>query len=408
MKEIVACLRRQTGTVIRDLDRDLGIILVSIHRHVLSTGFESISAHIEENTIKLVAIGLDGEIGRDFIAKSSVHAVCRVGHRLSDIIDERGDDKALTDERRRRIAGEVERTRAQRYRAVDRREQCGSDATDLGRGAVGKSVGDQTRGRQDAAQIMVDLGHRGPESGEPGPLPQGLTDGALHHRELVFGDADLIGPTAGDDVAAGILGVRAECRHRRGDPAHRPDEQPLQADIDERRRDQRDEDRELQDADAETPHLVAHRLFVKQHLDRRVRVLGRLIEDAQNAILRTKQRDEGIADGGHETDIAQVECGIDLWRHLAVDHQRYVVALVQYDPERSDMGKELIGERLAHHIVRRRLEREDREMAGGDLAFEISDAETPDRRREDHHLAEHHEENREDEEARREAAQYRR
>ncbi len=117
------------------------------HRHVLRTGFKGVPADIEENAIKLVAIGLDGEIGWHVIAQSSIRPMRRVGDSLRDVIDERGDGEALADERRRRIAGKIERARAQRYRAVDRREQCGRDATNLGRGTVGKSVGDQTRGR---------------------------------------------------------------------------------------------------------------------------------------------------------------------------------------------------------------------------------------------------------------------
>ena len=64
--------------------------------------------------------------------------------------------------------------------------------------------------------------------------------------------------------------------------------------------------------------------------------------------------------------------------------------------------------RVADHVVRRRLEGEDREVTGCDLALEIGYPEAPYRRREDHDLAEHHEEDRENEEARRKAAQNRR
>ena len=53
-------------------------------------------------------------------------------------------------------------------------------------------VGDQPRRRQDVAQIVVDLGHRGAERGEPGALPERLAHGLLHRRQLALGDADLV------------------------------------------------------------------------------------------------------------------------------------------------------------------------------------------------------------------------
>jgi hypothetical protein len=96
---------------------------------------------------------------------------------------------------------------------------------------------------------------------------------------------------------------------------------------------------------------------------------------------------------------------VDARRPVLVDHQGRVVRLVERDAARADMAQELAREVLRHHVVRRCLEREHGEMAGGDLVVEPGKAVARDRRREDQHLAQHDERNRKEQQARREAAE---
>ena len=73
----------------------------------------------------------------------------------------------------------------------------GVSAPHLGRGAAGKPVGHQPRGRQDVAQIVIDLGDGGAERGEPLLLAQGLAHRLLHRRQLALGQADLVARGSG-------------------------------------------------------------------------------------------------------------------------------------------------------------------------------------------------------------------
>jgi hypothetical protein len=85
---------------------------------------------------------------------------------------------------------------------------------------------------------VIDLGDRGAQRRQPRALPERLAYRLLQHRQLALGDADLVLPAACRDHPRGILRVLAKIHHVRGDPPHRPYQQPLQAEIDERRGDQ--------------------------------------------------------------------------------------------------------------------------------------------------------------------------
>ena len=74
-----------------------------------------------------------------------------------------------------------------------------------------------------------------------------------------------------------------------------------------------------------------------------------------------------------------------------------MLRLVHDDAVRADMGEEPVGQVLAHHVVGRRLEREDGEMRRVDALLETGQAEARQRRQEDQHLARHHEGDGEDE-----------
>ena len=97
-----------------------------------------------------------------------------------------------------------------------------------GSGRFARRSENKLRRGQQVAQIMIDLGHREAERGEPVLLMQHRGELGLHGRELALGDADLVGAAGRHDDAVGVFRIGAERHHVAGDPAHRPHEQVMQ------------------------------------------------------------------------------------------------------------------------------------------------------------------------------------
>ncbi len=76
-----------------------------------------------------------------------------------------------------------------------------------------------------------------------------------------------------------------------------------------------------------------------------------------------------------------------------IDHQGRVL-LVDGDAMGTDIGEEVIGEGRADHVVRGRLEGEDRQPGGVDPVLEIGEPVPRHRGHEDQHFRQHHEEDR--------------
>jgi len=87
---------------------------------------------------------------------------------------------------------------------------------------------------------------------------------------------------------------------------------------------------------------------------------------------------------------AQIVGRVDRRRAAGVEHQGHV-RFVDDNAIGADMGEQLRGEVRAHHVVGRRLEREDRETGRIDTRGEPGESVARQRRQEDQHLARHHE-----------------
>ena len=61
-----------------------------------------------------------------------------------------------------------------------------------GIGDFGEPVGEQLRRSEQVAQVVIDLGHREPEPGEPALLMQHRGELGLHGGEFALGGADLV------------------------------------------------------------------------------------------------------------------------------------------------------------------------------------------------------------------------
>ncbi len=110
--------------------------------------------------------------------------------------------------------------------AVDGAQQRRREALDDRIVDIGQPVGDQLRGRQDVAHVVVDLRHCEAEIGEVLLLLQGLLQLLLHRRQMLAGDRKLVMlpapvPARGRDQT----GSAAEILHVGRHPPDRRDHQ---------------------------------------------------------------------------------------------------------------------------------------------------------------------------------------
>ena len=169
-----------------------------------------------------------------------------------------------------------QRRLAERDGALQRAHQFWRKALHPGIGHAGELVGQQLRGRQQVAQIVIDLGDRKAKRCEPALLMQHRHQIALHVAEFALGDADLVAALARHDDMRRAFGVFVEADEIRGQPPHRPHEQIMQRQIDQRRGEDRDRQRDQQQVAGKPVHRLAQRLFVDHDLDE-LRAAGRRV-----------------------------------------------------------------------------------------------------------------------------------
>ena len=167
-----------------------------------------------------------------------------------------------------------QRRLAERDGALQRAHQLRRKALHPRIGHAGELVRQQLRGRQQIAQIVVDLGDREAERGEPALLMQHRHQVALHVGQFALGDADLVAALARHDDPRRAFRVFVEADQARGQPPHRPHEQIMQRQIDQRRGQHRDRQRDQQQIAREAVHRLAQRQLVDHDLDE-LRAAGR-------------------------------------------------------------------------------------------------------------------------------------
>ena len=104
-------------------------------------------------------------------------------------------------------------------------------------GDARQPIGEQLRRGEQVAQIVVDLGDRKAEGGQPVLLRQHRSQIELHRCQLALGGADLVLPPRRHDDARRTLGRLMERRHVGGEPPQRPHEHVVQRKENQRRRD---------------------------------------------------------------------------------------------------------------------------------------------------------------------------
>ncbi len=118
-----------------------------------------------------------------------------------------------------------QRRLAERDGALQRAHQLRREALHPRIGHAGELVRQQLRGRQQVAQIVVDLRDRKAKRGEPALLMQHRHQIALHVGQFALGDADLVAALARHDDPRRAFGILVKADQARGQPPHRPHEQ---------------------------------------------------------------------------------------------------------------------------------------------------------------------------------------
>jgi len=109
----------------------------------MRAGLDRIASQVQQHPVDLVAVGLEGELGRrvEFDRRSVV------GQRQAglDLVEQRPQLEPARREWRRALARKIEGLAAQRDGAVDRIDEARRHPTHLGRGAGGEAVGHEAR-----------------------------------------------------------------------------------------------------------------------------------------------------------------------------------------------------------------------------------------------------------------------
>ena len=108
--------------------------------------------------------------------------------------------------------------------ALQRAHQLWRKALHARIGHAGELVRQQLRGRQQIAQVVVDLGDGKPECCEPALLMQHRDEVALHVTQFARRNADLVAALARHDDARWIFRVFVEADQIGSETPHRPDE----------------------------------------------------------------------------------------------------------------------------------------------------------------------------------------
>ena len=220
---------------------------------------------------------------------------------------------------------------------------------------------------------------------------------ALHGGELALGDADFVGARRRRNDAVGIFRIGAERHHVAGDAAHRAHEHVMQRQIDQRRGDHGNHQRQQKNIHRIAQHGAAQRPLVHDQFD--IFAAHRRRADHPHHIGAGIEHDlEGIDDGIDRGGAAHVVGVVDGGRHVVDGQHAAALAHLHGDGAGADRVEDLLGEAVGHHAVRRGFEHQRRGIAGCEAVLEPGDAEIGHRRHIDQHFRDHHEQDREDEE----------
>ena len=275
---------------------------IGVHR------LNRIAAEIDQDTEELVGIGVDFETGRHLVLPGD-HRILDDAEGVGNVVDQPAEGDQAAGGRRLAGAAIGERRLAIGDGAVERADELGREALHVGVGQAAEAVGEELGRGQHVPEIVIDLGDGEAEIGEMTLFAERPLQVALHGGQTLLGDADLVAAAARHDDAGGILRRLRKGDDVRGQAAHRPDQQPVDGEIEKAGGDDRDERRQPDDVDRIGEHGVAQRPVADDELEHGAR--ARIADDAQRARLLGEERIEGIDDLGDRLHDPEIGGAVD-------------------------------------------------------------------------------------------------
>ena len=239
---------------------------------------------------------------------------------------------------------------------------------------------------------MADLAHGEAKGCEPVLLAQHAGDLGLHGGKLALGGADLVAPPRRRDDARRILRPFAETHHVPGELGHGLDQKHVEREVDERRGDDRDQDREPENIEAVADHRRFERSLLHHHLDELSGGEVRLADDADHPIGRLGVDHERVGDQSEPGGVAEIVGGIDLGRHVLLEDQPARVGPLHGHGLHLDALQKLIAQGLGQLAARCCFGGKGRDLRILEPGHQPLAAEVRHRGHEDEHLG-HHDEN---------------
>ncbi len=175
---------------------------------------------------------------------------------------------------------------------------------------------------------------------------------ALHVGQFALGDADLVAALAGNDDPRRALGILVKADQARGQPPHRPHEQIMQREIDQRRGKRRDPQRDQQQIAGKPVHRLTQRRLVDHDLDE-LPAAGRRTDDANGLVATLKHHLEGIDDRRPHRHRSHVDIVIDRRRQAGAGQKPALLPHLDRDRAGADGGQYLPRQRVRNHAQRR-------------------------------------------------------
>jgi hypothetical protein len=290
---------------------------------------------------------------------------------------------------RRSGAAVGQRRLAERNGALQRAHQFRRKALHPRIRHAGELVRQQLRRGQQVAQVVVDLGYRQAEGGEPALLMQHRHQVALHVAQFALGDADLVAALARHDDVGRTLRIFVESDQTRGQPPHRPHEQIMQGEIDETGGQARDQQRDHQHVAGKAVHRLAQRRLVDHHLDE-LGAARRRPDHADRLVAGFQHHLERIDDRRPHRHLAHVDVVIDLRRQIGAGEQPALLPHLDGHRAGADAGEDLPRQRFRDHAGRGRIQHQGCGIGRRQLVVEPVDPEIGDRGHVDHEARDHH------------------
>src|SRR5215469_8988022 len=109
-EQIFPRLGRQTVAIIGNIDRNCPALARGGKAQTVGTRLDGVAGEVEKNPVELIAVGADGEVGRDRAFDRQI--LLRDGELRADLVNQRREQKPAWREWRGALAGKIEGARA--------------------------------------------------------------------------------------------------------------------------------------------------------------------------------------------------------------------------------------------------------------------------------------------------------